>query len=115
MSAGKGNYILGIADAQATGSTIQTISIRASIDRDLLLSLVEPGEFAGISLESEFTDENLQEWLNANEKASVESLSLEEPEAAIKSNFRMNINKPDPEVGIKGLFVDVKTFLRIRK
>ena len=108
------NYLLCIADAQAIGSTIQPISLKASIDRDLLLSLVEFGEFAEVTSLANLTEDNLKAWLGAKEKVSLESLSLQELETAIKSNIRINVNEPDPEMRIKGLFMDFKTFLRTK-
>lgn len=111
----KKNYDLSIADTQATGSTIHPIYIRASIYRDFLLSLVEFGEFTGVSNPSDVTKYDLQEWLNANENFSFKSFSIQEIKTAIKSHVHVNSNAPDLERRIKSLFVDFKTFLRTKK
>lgn len=92
------NYVPYISDVQATGSPIQPISIKTSIDRDFLLSFAEFGEFTVVSNASKLTDDDFQEWFNTHANVSFESLGPRELDADIKSQVRININEPDPEM-----------------
>ena len=103
-------------DAQTSGSTIRVIPIAASLDHDLLLSLIEQGEFGDeVTRGEEATDSTNGKWLETSGTISLESVTLQKLKAAIKSSVRININETDPELRIKSLFLDYRTFLRTKK
>ena len=108
-------YLLRIADATASGATVSPISIKSSIEPDLLLSLVEFGEFDGVTAVHGLTEDILEAWLQDKDATSLDSLTLLDLEAAVKAFVRINVHEEDPEMRIKSLFLDYKTFLRQRK
>ena len=108
-------YLLHINDAQATGSSISAISLKSSLDPDLLLSLVEFDEFDGVISVNELSEEALKNWLDDKETVNFDTLTTTELENSIRPSVRMKINEKDPELRIKALFVDYKTFLRVRR
>lgn len=108
-------YILRLEDAQASGSSVQPVSLKASVDPDLLLSMVEFGEFDNVTSLTELTDDNLRQWLDDKDEVSFDSLSAEALNAAVTQAVRINVHEPDPEMRVKALFMEYKTFLRIKK
>jgi hypothetical protein len=105
-------YLLRIADASASGDTVQAISIKASTDPELLQSLVDLGEL-GYDTETieGVNEETLNQWLAARDEAKLETLSPDENKSAVLAAVRLNVNKPDAELRIMKLFMDYRTFL----
>ena len=54
-------YLLKIQEVNDSGGKISAISIKASIDPDLLLSLVEIGEFPGVSKAEALSEDTLKD------------------------------------------------------
>lgn len=110
------NYILTVKGAQQSGSTILSVSLAASLNRDLLTSLIEEGEFGdAVGNEEQATDDIIQKWLDSNRTVSLEYITLAELETAIKTFIRITVNETDPELRIKSLFIDYRSFLRTKK
>ena len=108
-------YLLRILDVNSSGGSLQPVSIKSSIDPDLLLSLVEFGEFDNITTVSSLSEDTLKSWLEQKDAVELSSLSVGDLDATVRSNVRMNIHGIDPELRIKTLFIDYKNFLRSRK
>jgi len=108
-------YMLKIDDANASGANVSAVSIKASIDTDLLLSLIDFDEFPGVSKFEELKEETLEEWLEEQNVLKLEAISLPDLEAAIKCTVKMNIHEPDPAMRIKAVFLDYRTLLRTKK
>lgn len=108
-------YLLRIAESQSAGSTITLISLRSSIDRDLLESLLSSKTFKYIDNFDDLTDSVLDTWLTERDGVKLESISLEDLEAAVKSAVKINVHEPDAEMRIFSLFSDYRTLLRSKK
>ncbi len=102
-------------NANNSGGNITPITLKASFDTDLLLSLVTLDEFPGVSKIEDVTEEQIEAWLAAKDDVALHQLSLEDLEAAVTSNVRINLNQPDATLRIMGLFSDYTTLLRSKK
>lgn len=111
----RARYLLRIQDVQTSGSTINPVSLKASIDPDLLMSMIEFEEFEGVTELSGLTEGMIKSWLNTQSEVSFDSLTVEELNNAVRAAVRMNIHETDPEMRIKSLFMDYKSFLRTKK
>lgn len=108
-------YLLRLEDIKASGASVQPVSLKTSIDPDLLLSLVEFGEFNDTEKLEDLTEGKIQSWLDEKSNVSLDSMTVEDLNAAVKTSVRINVHESDPEMRIKALFMDYKTFLRIKK
>lgn len=108
-------YLLRIKDAQDSGSSITPVSLRSSVDRDLLESLISFGHFEGVERFGDLTDELIQNFLDQKDGAKLESVSLEQLEASMKSAVKLNIHESDAEMRIMSLFMDYRTYLRNKR
>lgn len=111
----RARYLLRIQDVQASGSTISPVSLKASIDPDLLTSMIEFGEFDNVETIEQLSETNIQSWLDTQSEVSFDTLTVEELNSAVRSAVRINVHESDPEMRIKSLFMDYKTFLRTKK
>lgn len=111
----RARYLLRIQDVQASGSNINPVSLKASIDPDLLMSMIEFGEFENVDSISDLSEDTIKAWMDKQSEVSFDSLTVDELNNAVRSAVRMNIHESDPEMRIKSLFMDYKTFLRAKK
>eukprot|EP00172_Hildenbrandia_rubra_P002850 Plantae.Rhodophyta-Hildenbrandia_rubra.ctg40310.p1 GENE.Plantae.Rhodophyta-Hildenbrandia_rubra.ctg40310~~Plantae.Rhodophyta-Hildenbrandia_rubra.ctg40310.p1 ORF type:complete len:255 (+),score=38.86 Plantae.Rhodophyta-Hildenbrandia_rubra.ctg40310:107-871(+) len=91
---------------------MRPISVRPSVDRDFLESLVDLGEFDGIGAFSELTDDLISAWLEAKVEEDFEPLTIEALESEAQRSARMNICEADPALRVTTLFTGCASFLR---
>jgi len=108
-------YLLRIADANASGSSVNAVSLKSSIDPHLLLSLVEFGEFGDSKTPAILTDDEIEEWLETKAEVDFKSVPVDEMTAAVKRSVRMNLDEQDPQLRAISLFTDYKNFLRNKR
>ena len=108
-------YLLRLDDARNSGSAVAPVSIKASINPDILIELIDFDEFPGVDSIDKLNDEILEEWLKSKDTVSLSAISSEDLLSAVKANVRINVLEPDPELRIKSLFIDYKCFLRSKK
>ena len=85
------------------------------MDTDLLLLLVEFDVFDRISSVSHLSEDTLRGLLEQKETVNFDTLTTTELENSGGSSVRMNVHEKDPEVQMKGLFMDYKAFLPVRR
>lgn len=83
--------MLHLQDAQTGGSWITPISIKSSVDPDLLLSHIEFGEFEKVTDVQDLTDDCLKEWLEKKGAVSFDYFTVSEIENAVKPSVRINV------------------------
>ena len=105
-------YLRRVQEAQSQGSAFKPVKIVASVDFDLLTSLIELDTFEKVTKIDDLSDEVLLAWLQAQAKVSLDSYSPEELEAMIKKSVAMRVSELDPRLRVISLFTDYKTFLR---
>ncbi len=105
-------YLLKVSDASNSGANITSITLKATFNTDLLLPLITLDEFPRVSKIEDGSEEQIEAWLAAKDDVLLHQLSLEDLEAAVISNARINLNEPDATLRIMGLFSDYTTLLR---
>ena len=94
-------------DAQISG---------ASLDMDLLASLIELEEFgAAVTSFEALTDVQLHEWLEENQGDSLDKSTLDQLANVVRANVRMSVSEPNARLRIVTLLSDYKSLLRVRK
>ena len=84
-------YLLRIKDANDSGNKITPISIKYSIETDLLLSLIDLGELGdNVTSIDDVDDDFLREWLRSKDKTQIWTSSLEDIETAVEASARVN-------------------------
>ena len=104
-------YLSHIDDAEANGAVIHPVSLKSSIDRELLLNLVRYQHIPKVSHVKDVTDKAFEQWLQTKDDRGLADLSPEALEASIKASVHMNTYEPDPSCRIESLFFDYTTYL----
>ena len=87
-------YLLRIKDANDSGNKITPISIKYSIETDLLLSLIDLGELGdNVTSIDDVDDDFLREWLRSKDKTQTDTSSLENIETAVDASVSVNVHK----------------------
>ena len=109
--------LLCIQDANNAGENkVFPVSLKSAIDTDLFQSLIELEEFGeDVTSIEELNNDTLQEWLEEQQKESLDSMTLEQLEEIIRSSIQMNVKEPDPKLRAIRLFADYKMLLRTKK
>ncbi len=88
-------YLLPIADAQASGSSITPIRVKSSVDYVVIQSLVSSGEFGEIKEVSELTEHTLITRLEGKDDSRKKEMTKEELDAAVSRSVRITVNEDD--------------------
>ena len=104
-------YLLQIADACKSGAKIEPISLRASIDTELLENALFLQEFGpSINKISELHDDMIESWLKQDQSNSLDMATTDEIEKAVLKYVQIRNNERDPIYRIKCLFISYQKF-----
>ena len=104
--------MLRVKNAEASGHFLPIDPLISSVDHDLLLWLIKIDCFPTVKNFVERTDDILLNYLKSKEEVKLESVSLDELEAAIKCAVKIDVHEPDAELRIQTLLTDYQTTLR---
>ena len=105
-------YLRVVEDHRTAGLDVKAISLKSSIDADLLASMVGESQFDGVEQVEELTDEHVRQWMKAMTAEGPEAVDPEEMEAAVLSSVRLRDNIGSSKLRSMQLFLDYRTFLR---
>lgn len=109
------NYLLNVKEAQLQGSYFQPVRLVASIDTDLLQSLIDLETFPNVSNISELSDASLNIWLQERSSVGLEAVDdIDKLSKLVVKHVQMKVNEKDADCRIRLLFSDYKKFLRHR-
>ena len=108
--------MLAIHDAQATGADIKPISLKASIDTDILESAIFLCDFGDdVDDIAQLTEEHISAWLSDGQGESLSDLTKDEIDKAVKANVHIRMSESDASFRIKSLFMTYHKFLCTKK
>jgi len=111
----RARYLRLVADAQSQGSTMQPVSVVASVKFELLKAWVALKTFPGISSVDKLSDDILLTWLKTQDQVTVDTCSVEELNTAVKKKVFMKLKEPDPTMRVMNVFTDYLMLLSERK
>ena len=105
-------YISAIEDTCKTGGTIKPLSLKACINTELLENAVYLDEF-GSSTNSlaDVTDDMILRWLKADQENSLDSVTVDQIETAVRAGVQMRMSERDATYRVKSLFISYRKFL----
>ena len=106
-------YELQMQDLQATGASARLLSLKAFVDRDLILSLIHMGSFDATTYDA-LTDKELRVFLQEKCSAELAAMTKDDLASVVRTAVRMKEYESDPGLRITNLFTDYLTFLRSR-
>ena len=100
---------------QNSGRVSHPVSIKNSIDLDLLQSLIDLGEFPNINKLEDLADAVISSWLKLQNDTSIGTLFLKDFEEQLEASVVTNMGEKDIKIRIRSLLVLYLTFLRKNK
>lgn len=99
-------------NAQDQGSRFTAVKLVASVEADLLESLVDLDTFPAVNTVSDVNNDILHRWLQSQIEQKLDSFIKESIAALVKKSVHTKLQEPDSKLRILNLFADYKTFLR---